>query len=259
MKTRGEHHRSPDWDPRSFYERQEEWSGAYTGPITDYHRRKAALVARHCGRERRVLELGAGGGQAALATAELGLTVDAVELVPRLAAYARTLAASLPVGCVNVIEDDFYTGAVTGPYGAVAYWDGFGIGTDIEQQTLLRKIRAWLADDGRALIDIYTPWYWEAVAGATTKVGTACRRYDFDVRTQRMIDTWWAESDPRQAKSQMLRCYAPEELELLIEPTGLTVEETIVGGAYDYERAVYRERAVIGEAMSYTVVAARTP
>lgn len=79
---------SSEWDARSFYERQEELSRAYSGEVSDHHRSKAALIGFHCGCTRRVLELGAGGGQMAVATAELGFTVDAVELSPALAAHA---------------------------------------------------------------------------------------------------------------------------------------------------------------------------
>src|SRR5262245_440053 len=129
--------RNRSWDPRSFYELQEELSGAYSGEITDDHRAKASLVQRHCGRDRRVLELGAGGGQVAVATAELGFAVDAVELVPRLAAHARELAAAAQTSGVTVIEGDFYVLPFEGPYGAVTYWDGFGIGNDADQQALL--------------------------------------------------------------------------------------------------------------------------
>jgi 16S rRNA A1518/A1519 N6-dimethyltransferase RsmA/KsgA/DIM1 with predicted DNA glycosylase/AP lyase activity len=100
------------WEPLAFYERQEELSGAYSGDVTEYHRAKASLVEAHCGRRRRVLELGAGGGQMAVATADLGFSVEAVELVPRLAAHARTLAARSRKSEIRIIEGNFYEVAV---------------------------------------------------------------------------------------------------------------------------------------------------
>jgi SAM-dependent methyltransferase len=256
MKAHAHNDHSPEWDPRSFYDRQDELTGAYADEVSDYHRSKAALVGLHCGRTRHVLELGAGGGQVAVATAELGFAVDAVELVPRLAARARALAAT-QAGQVNVIEGDFYTLTITGPYGAVTYWDGFGIGTDRDQQALLRRIREWLAGDGRALIDIYAPWYWERVAGREETFGSARRRYEFDTQTRTIIDTWWSDDAPQERVSQRLRCYAPNDLRFLLEPVGLTAEALLPGGAYDYQRAIYQEKVPLEEAMSYTAVIAR--
>jgi len=40
---------------------------------------------------------------------------------------------------------------IGGPFDAVCYWDGFGIGDDQDQRRLLRRIAGWLAPDGRAL------------------------------------------------------------------------------------------------------------
>jgi SAM-dependent methyltransferase len=248
---------SLEWDARSFYERQEELSRAYSGDVSDYHRSKAVLIGRHCGPTRRVLELGAGGGQMAVATAELGFTVDAVELSPLLAAHARELAARNGIG-VNVIEGDFYTVAIAGRYGAVTYWDGFGLGTDSDQQALLRRVRGWLADDGRALIDIYTPWYWKGVAGLEMTAGTARHRYDYDTQTHTMTNTWWADEAPDKRVSQHLRCYAPDELEQLLETVELTVELMLPGGAYDHDRSIYRELVPLDDAMSYTAIIARS-
>jgi SAM-dependent methyltransferase len=257
VKAHADNGPSPEWDPRSFYDRQDELTGAYADEVSDYHRSKAALVGLHCGHTRHVLELGAGGGQVAVATAELGYAVDAVELVPRLAARARELAATQQAGRVNVIEGDFYTLRIAGPYGAVTYWDGFGIGTDSDQQALLRRIGEWLADDGRALIDIYAPWYWERVAGQEETFGTVRRRYEFDTHTRTMIDTWWSDDAPHERVSQRLRCYAPGDLKLLLEPVGLTAEALLPAGAYDYQRAIYHEKVPLEEAMSYTAVIAR--
>src|SRR4029453_1192318 len=122
-----------DWDPRRFYERQDELSGVYSGAVTERHRAKASLVEGYCGATSRGLELGAGGGQTAVATAELGFDIVAIELVPRLAAHARALAARIGAR-VEVLEGDFYEVSVEGPFGAVCYWDGFGVGTGADQQ-----------------------------------------------------------------------------------------------------------------------------
>lgn len=249
--------RQHEWDPRSFYELQEEMSGAYSGPPTAGHRAKAALVPPHCGRSRHVLELGAGGGQMAVATAELGFAVDAIELTPALAEHARELASTVGMSLVNIIEGDFYVAALDRRYGAVTYWDGFGVGADSDQERLLRRIRDWLADDGRALIDVYTPWYWSRVAGHEMTFEDARRRYDFDAETSTMIDTWWRDGARQEGVSQRLRCYAPDELTPLLAGAGLSLETLVPGGAVGYEQAIYKEPVALGEAMSYTAVVTR--
>jgi SAM-dependent methyltransferase len=120
----------------------------------------------------RVLELGAGGGQSALAAAQAGHEVTAVELVPRSAAHARTLVSQATPGTLRVLEDSFYTLALAETFDAICYWDGFGVGTDEQQHILLKRIAGWLAPEGRALVDINTPWYWAKVAGRASTILT---------------------------------------------------------------------------------------
>ena len=170
---------------------------------------------------RRVLELGAGGGQNAAAAADAGYDVIAVELVPASVAHARNLAQATRTGTLVVHKADFYTIDLEGPFDVVCYWDGFGVGSDADQRRLLRRIATWLAPDGHALIDISTPWYWAHAAGQEMQVGHAMRRYDFDADACRLLDTWWPVDDPDQRVTQYLRCYSPADLRLLLEGSGL--------------------------------------
>ena len=48
-----------------------------------------------------------------------------------------------------------------------------------------------------------------------------------------------------------MRCYAPADLQLLLEGTGLALAAIEPGGAVDYEREVWIERAPLGRAMQY--------
>src|SRR5262245_40060793 len=114
-----------DW-AQQFYIRQEQWSGVYTGAVAEEHRERAAAIGRLAGGgPKRVLELGAGGGQAAAAAADLGHTVVALDLSPAALAHARRLAAERPSGALTVVEGDFYAVELAGPFDVVCYWDGF--------------------------------------------------------------------------------------------------------------------------------------
>ncbi|WP_152918148.1 class I SAM-dependent methyltransferase, partial [Ardenticatena maritima] len=73
---------------------------------------------------KRVLELGAGGGQNAIALAEKGYEVFAVEREPLLVKHIRRLLRQHSGARVKVIEADFYQVALPEDgFNAVCYWD----------------------------------------------------------------------------------------------------------------------------------------
>ena len=240
---------------RQFYARQVEWGDVYRDEVAERHRRKAAWVGEVIGAPpRRVLELGAGGGQDAVALAEMGYEVVAVEQEPLLTQHIRALLRRHPRARVQVIEADFYRVELAeGAFDAVCYWDGFGIGTDDEQRLLLRRIRAWLRPGGASLIEVYTPWHAAKAAGHRWRVGRATREYAFDGEGCRWIDRWWVTS-PEEAVEQSLRCYSPADLRLLLEGTGLKLVAVRAGGMVDYESRRYVESAALGQAMSYVAL-----
>lgn len=73
--------------------------------------------------------------------------------------------------------------------------DGFGIGTDDDQQRLLQRIANWLESDGCVLMDIATPWHAAKSVGHGWRVGNGMRRYSFDADGCRWTDTWWSLDD----------------------------------------------------------------
>lgn len=243
-----------DW-VEDFYTLQEELSGVYTRPVEDYDREKAATLAEQAGpAPKRVLELGAGGGQTAAATADLGYEVTAVELVEGAANHAQSLASQPRTGSLHVIRGNFYEVSLPVQFDVISYWDGFGVGSDDDQQTLLKRIAGWLAPGGLVLIDINTPWYWAKVAGRTMDFGKSVRRYDFDAENCRMLDSWWPKDDGSQAVTQSLRCYSPADLRLLLRESGLFLKATQPGGMVDYEQNQYIKNAPLGQAMQYLAV-----
>ncbi|MDQ3694905.1 MAG: class I SAM-dependent methyltransferase [Chloroflexota bacterium] len=242
-----------------FYARQHEWLPEYAeSAVSERHRAIAARIGRlTSGPPGRVLELGAGGGHAAAATADLGYDVVAVELVERAAARARSLATEPRPGSMTVHRGDFYDIEVNGPFDVVCYWDGFGIGSDDDQRRLLRRIAGWLHPAGRALIDIFTPWYWANVAGKEQRLGDVARRYGFDADECRMVDEWWPLADQTALVGQSLRCYSPADLRLLLAGTGLGLVGIEPGGTIDETTGAWVERAPLARAMSYLAVLTR--
>jgi hypothetical protein len=88
-----------------------------------------------------------------------------IEIQGELAAYTNELAAVVSGGSLRAIEGDFYATEPPGKFDVVAYFDGFGIGTDEDQRRLLRRIVGWLVPGGCALMDVLVPWYWSPRAG----------------------------------------------------------------------------------------------
>lgn len=248
-----------DW-VAEFYEKQYQLLGdAGTWDISPAHREVAASVQEIAAPPARVLELAAGGGQVAAALADLGFDVVANELLPEIAARAQTLASMPRAGTMTVLHGNYYEIEPAGTFDVVGYWDGFGIGSDPDQRVLLQRIREWLSPGGRALIELYTPWYWAQAAGRTMSLGNAVRRYGFDGRGNRMLDTWWSVKDPANTVTQSLRCYAPADLELLLEGTGLHLSGVTPGGYYDAAAAHYEAETSLERAMSYVATLASAP
>ena len=245
-----------DWVP-AFYARQYELLGdAASWEIQSVHRERAALVQELLAPPARVLELGAGGGQTAAALADLGYDVVANELLPEVAIRAQSLAEVPRSGAMTVLPGNFYEIEPGETFDVVSYWDGFGVGSDAEQRRLLRRVRNWLSVRGRALIEIYTPWYWANAAGRTMTVGEAGRRYEFDGRGGRMLDTWWSQSEPERVVTQSLRCYGPADLDLLLEGTALRLVSVTPGGSYDPATGEFDSNAPLERAMSYVATLA---
>ncbi len=240
-----------DW-ALEFYTKQNQWSGVYEEPINEGHRLKAGWIAELTGTgHKRILELGAGGGQVAAAMADLGHAVIAVEQAPTLCAHAQQLAAIQRAGQLSVIQADFYTVTLAEPFDVVCYYDGFGIGSDADQRRLLQRIANWLMPTGSALIEIGTPWYAASVDGRGWRVGQAERRYNFDADGCRWLDTWWPIDQPEQQVQQSLRCYSPADLRLLVESTGLQVQNIKPGGTVDWAQGKWLPIVPLAKAMNY--------
>ena len=142
----------------SFYNQAGRWWGG--SDITDEYRERAKKVEQLLGsRPLDILDLGAGNGGTSAAMAELGHNVIGIEYAEERAKQAKVIAQNVKNGQLSIICDDFYTYTFDRQFDLVTYWDGFGIGTDAEQQSLLHRIsQEWLKVDGVLLMDVYSPY-----------------------------------------------------------------------------------------------------
>ncbi|QSO45658.1 class I SAM-dependent methyltransferase [Alicyclobacillus mengziensis] len=191
----------------------------------------------------------------AFATAELGYSVTAIELLERPALLAKSLSDKITSHSMRVIQDDFYSVQLNESFDIVCYWDGFGIGEDMDQVRLLRRAEQWLKSGGIVLLDIYSPWYWSKVAGTEMTIDTVKRRYEFIAKDSRMIDHWWMIGKEEQNVAQSLRCYSTTDLKLLLREPGLCLveEEIVPSGAVNYAEGTYQEKEILEGCMQYPV------
>jgi SAM-dependent methyltransferase len=228
-----------DW-VREFYSTTGVWWGAAEARITGRDIRRVGHLLEHAGTAPlRVLELGSGYGTTAIATAQAGHAVTAVEISDR-ADRTEGIAASTAPGTLRVVKADFYDVSLPDRFDAVCYWNGFGIGSDRDQRRLLRRIAGeWLRSGGVALVDVSNPFVWAGWNGeqehrmpdpAAGYAYELHERTSFDPVGCTAIDTWWAAAAPERPISQSIRCYTPADLVLLLEGTGMVLTAIAVGG-----------------------------
>jgi SAM-dependent methyltransferase len=227
-----------DW-VEGFYSRTGTWWGKAEAQVTERDQRRVSLLHEHAGAgPKRVLELGSGYGTTAVAMAQAGHSVTAVEISDRVN-FTAELAKDIGPRTLTVIKDDFYTVDLGGQFDVVCYWNGFGVGSDADQRRMLGRLATqWLRPGGIALIDVFNPFVWARWDGdeehkpAGPEHGydrELFERTEFDPVTCTAVDTWWEGGKPDDKISQVLRCYTPADLELLIAGTGLRLEAITVG------------------------------
>lgn len=199
-----------------------------------------------------VLELGAGNGALARGLSLFKKDITTVELVPEMVNFANRFKTQ------NVISlcDSFYDVKINNNFDTVLYMDGFGVGTDKEQLTLLKRINSWLTDEGVALIDIYHPNYWKKTSGQMMLPYPDVkfsRIYGYDESFNRMTDTWWEDNNPEETYTQSLACYSPDEIHDLCKKADLKIIAYYPGGAMDFENWKFNETAPLSECMSYRI------
>jgi hypothetical protein len=66
-----------------------------------------------------------------------------------------------------------------------------------------------------------------------------------------MLDTWWPTGTPDEAVTQSLRCYSVDDLESLLDGTGLRLTGVQPEGSYDHETKIFHPSSPMKEAMQY--------
>jgi len=229
-----------DW-VENFYSTTGRWWGRAESAVTSRDHQRVALIRKIGGPgASTLLELGCGYGNTCAAAAASGFQVTGVDISSGRLDFARTHADAAEPGTLRFVCQDFYSFTAQAPFDVICYFNGFGVGSDTDQRTLLRLIsQQWLAPGGVALIDIANPLVWASWAGQDdTRSPDPDRGYrhhlgehiDFDSVAFRFTDTWWERDEPERRYSQSVRCYSPADLLLLLEGTGVRLRAVYTGG-----------------------------
>lgn len=254
----------------NFYSTTGKWWGPVESKITDNDHRRASLIRKICADSeiKTILELGAGYGNTAAATAMAGYDVVANELSDRIE-FSKQFTSQDLKGSLRYIKGDFYTSDLGHGYDVVTYWNGFGVGDDADQRKLLRRVaNEWLKPMSRALVDVGNPFVRASWAGdqehldANPEKGyqyNLVERTDYDPVQNRFIDSWWEKDKEDQKLTQSIRNYTPADLVLLLESTGLKLEAIYVDGeALDLGVAHPGMNSMLKKAQEYLAVLVRT-
>jgi SAM-dependent methyltransferase len=220
---------------KHFYTQAGIWWGSEPHDTAEEHDRRLEIVRRTCGNHKlRILDLGCGSGNTAAAFAHAGHDVVGVELNPTDISYAQSLLQKSYAGTLSIIEGDYNLVKLEGKFDLVTWWEGFGLGSDADQRKMLLRIaQEWLKPAGSALVDVYFPSRPARHAGEAIALDALedvpgsvdmIERCYYDAVNARWIDEWQPVQNPSDALAQSLRCYAPADLLLLLEGTGLKVK-----------------------------------
>ncbi|MDW0117509.1 class I SAM-dependent methyltransferase [Sporosarcina thermotolerans] len=234
-----------------FYQKQFEWLQDIEDEMTGYMQKEADTIEEQIGvKFKSMLDIGAGIGSIARTLDARGIAMTTLELVPELVEAAKRRSSKT----IDIHLGDFYTHEFAKQFDVVSYFDGFGIGSDDDQLTLLKRMKNWVTDDGTIIIDIYNPNYWRNIAaGKAMKIDVAERIYSFDEVGCRMVDSWWHKEKPDEIVTQSLRCYTIDEISTMCNKAGLTIIGIFPGGAMDFDNGAYVETATLSTCLSYRI------
>jgi hypothetical protein len=174
--------------------------------------------------------------------AAAGFTVTAVDISEGNYALLTKVAAQWPG--VTAIKGDFDSVVIPGRFDAVCLFEVFGMGSDAQQRSLLKRIASeWLVPDGVVIMDVYHPYGPIRMAGSSQSLerpenveGSVdmTERSFYDAVLGRWIDEWEPVGNDAASRKQSIRCYTPADLLLLLEGTGFRiVHAEFAGESFD--------------------------
>lgn len=251
-----------DWAD-SFYSQTGKWWGPAEYKITKRDYQRLETVKRLYGKlPIDLLELGSSYGNTAAVFADVGINVTAIELSDRID-FAKQYEGLSYKGKLQFIKDDFYQVNLSKKFDVVCYWNGFGIGSDNDQRKLLKRIaNEWLKEKGSLVMDVQNPYVWAKWHGdREEKMANPSLGYNFDVSQKIQYDpvsniaydSWWETNKPEKKHVQTLRCYAPCDLQLLLENTGLRLKHIEANGEKVEIETLPSEKNAFWDASEYLV------
>ena len=226
-----------DWI-KSFYDSAADWWGISWYNGENLKRRLEVIQQYGSQSDKRILELGAGTGETAAYLCDQGYSVTAVDISKRNIERMHEIKKERPK--LRVVECDFLKVRLQEKYPTICMFETFGMGSDQDQRKLLKRIKKnWLQEGGIVILDVYHPFGpiradgTKRILGRLENVPGSVRMTDYsyyDGIKNRWIDIWEPIDDKASARIQSIRCYTPADLFLLIEGTGLTVQNLLYKG-----------------------------
>jgi len=223
---------------KSFYDSAVEWWGEswYDG---ENLKSRLDIVKKFASvKDKRILELAAGTGETAAYFCDHGYSVFALDICRRNIEIMTNLQKERPN--LRVAEGDFLKISLNEQFPTVCMFESFGLGSDKEQQQLLKKVsEKWLIPNGILILDVYHPFGPIQASGTKRELdklenipgSVDMTEYsNYDPIKSRWIDIWEPKNDKESRKIQSIRCYAPADFILLAENCGLSIEKMLYNG-----------------------------
>lgn len=193
---------------KDFYSQTGQWWGPAESKVGERDHQRLETLERLAGKgKKRILELGSSYGNTAFVMAQAGHEVIGIEISNRID-FAHQYEGQIENGNLTFVKEDFYQASFDNPFDVICYWNGFGIGSDEDQRTLLRRMaNHWLKPDGIVLMDVANPTCWIQWTGDEENLSArpdagyhhnVSERIDYDPVRNRLIDTWWETETPDQ-------------------------------------------------------------
>ena len=229
---------------KSFYDAAVEWWGEswYDG---ENLKSRLDVVKKYASEtDKRILELAAGTGETAAYFCDNGYLILAVDINHKNIEIITILQKERPN--LRVTEGDFLKIHINERFPTICMFESFGLGSDKEQQQLLRRVNEeWLTPNGIMILDVYHPFGPIQASGTKRELdrlenipgSVDMTEYSYyDPIKGRWIDIWEPKSDIKSRKIQSIRCYTPADFILLAESSGLAIEKMLFNSKeFNYE------------------------